>query len=99
MRLFDPICVGWLPQLSPSSYIILGQTEIIEASEALGADRLRDFGVVIDVGGGRGKFVSSQLMSTITSSRAAASAYYLPWRRQRMSMVEMARLQGLTVDA
>ena len=77
----------------------LDHTEIIEASEALGADRLRDFGVVIDVGGGRDKFVSSQLMSTITSSRAAASAYYLPWRRQRMSMVEMARLQGLAVDA
>lgn len=68
------------------------------ASEALGADRLRDFGVVIDVGGGRDKFVSSQLMSTITSSRAAASAYYLPWRRQRMSMVEMARLQGMPDD-
>ena len=70
----------------------------LEAKDHIGDSHPRDLDrVVVDVGGGDHKWAGSGLMPTITYSRGYGSAYYLPGRRQKMSMVELGRFQGLAV--
>ena len=64
-----------------------------EAKRTLG-DRYMSVGSVVDVAAGQHSMCSSSTMPTITASRGKGHDYFLPWRRQRISTVELGRLQG-----
>lgn len=66
---------------------------VSEAQELLGP-RLREVGAMVDTQAGQHKVCRVGVAPTLTCSRAKAFAWYLPWRRQRVSAVEFARLQG-----
>lgn len=72
--------------------------ENLEHAKRIMGDDWRKFGVCIDVGAGQHKICTSECFPTITSSRASALSYYAPYRRQKLSAVELGRLQGLPDD-
>ena len=53
---------------------------------------------MVDIGAGQHKVVTFGVSPTLTSSRADSLSWYLPWRKQRLTLMEAGRLQGLTLD-
>ena len=53
------------------------------------------FPCIVDVQAGQHKSVCFECSATLTASRGKEHGWYLPWRSQKISSVEMARLQAL----
>ena len=58
--------------------------------------KVSEWGFMVDIGAGKHMACGHArgVAPTITRSRGKACGYYLPWRRQRISLTELARLQG-----
>ena len=66
---------------------------ISEARRNLGP-RLYQCPTLVDVAAGQHKVYETALAPTITSSRGEGQDWFFPWREQRVSVLELGRLQG-----
>lgn len=69
---------------------------IVEAISVYGEDRVRTFPTIVDTGAGHGhQRVAWEASPCLTSSRGKSQAWYCPWRKQKLTIVELSHLQGL----
>jgi len=66
---------------------------IAEARRNLGP-RLYQCPTLVDVAAGQHKVYETDVAPTLTSSRGEEQAWFFPWRAQRVSVLELGRLQG-----
>ena len=72
------------------------QTSTIRVSAKVGGqgDALYRPPALVDISAGRDQIATNTLAPTMTSSRAQSQSWYFPWRKQKVSIHELGRLQG-----